>query len=111
MAPAKKDPLDAIRRHAGKKAGVDAGKACTQDSFKVGGKAFLYVGMQGGRCKLMLKLGASMDEAKTLAKKEPDRFEVGKTGFVTVRFPPDDPLPATHWRKWINESYTVASGG
>ncbi|MEQ8330366.1 MAG: hypothetical protein RH859_07905 [Longimicrobiales bacterium] len=51
-----------------------------------------------------------MDQAKALAGERPDRFEVGKTGWVTVRFTAEAPLPESLWRPWLDESYAVTIG-
>ena len=106
---AKKDPTEAIRLAASRYPGVDEGTSCTQASFKAGKKAFLYIGLQGGRHKAMFKLQDSMPEAIKLAKKEPDRFEVGSTAWVTTRFSADDPLPKKLWKKWLDESYALSA--
>ena len=111
MAPAKKDPTEPIRIAAGRFAGVDEGTACTQSSFKSGGKAFLYIGPQGGRYKAMFKLKDSRAEAEKLAKQEPDRFDVGSTAWVTARFSAEEPLPAKIWKKWLAESHALGAGG
>ncbi|MCP3980956.1 MAG: MmcQ/YjbR family DNA-binding protein [bacterium] len=103
-----KDPTAPIRLEAGRFAGVDRGTACTQSSFKVGKKAFLYIGPQGGRFKAMLKLKGSIAEATRLAAKTPDRFEVSSMGWVTARFSEDEPLPKKLWKKWLDESYELA---
>ena len=108
---ASKDPTEPIRLEAGRYSGVDRGTACTQSSFKTGGKAFLYIGMQGGRYKAMFKLKASMDQAVELAKKQPDRFDVGSTSWVTARFSAEEPMPKRLWKKWLDESYALSSGG
>ncbi|MEO0996306.1 MAG: hypothetical protein AAFX58_02200 [Pseudomonadota bacterium] len=50
------DPTEAMRQRASRYPGVDEGTSCTQSSFKTGGKAFLFVGEQGGRYKAMFKL-------------------------------------------------------
>ena len=72
MSASKKDPTDPIRLKASRYPGIDKGTACTQSSFKTGKKAFLYIGMQGGRYKAMFKLQKSMPEAAKLATKESD---------------------------------------
>ena len=78
MPPSKDpDPTAAIREMAAEFPEVDEGTACTQSSFKTGGKAFLFAGMQGGRYKLMFKLDASLAEARALAEKTPQDFQVG----------------------------------
>ena len=75
-----KDPTEPIRKKASQYAGVDEGTACTQSSFKVGKKSFLFIGEQGGRYKAMFKLKASIPEASKLAKKEPGRLPGWKNG-------------------------------
>ena len=112
MKAKKKDPTESIRLKASRYPAVDEGTACTQSSFKTGKRAFLFIGMQGGRYKAMFKLQKSMSEAIKLAEKEPDRFEVGSTAWVTARFTADKPIPKKLWEKWLDESYelSIASG-
>jgi len=105
-----KDPTQPIRLKASKYPGVDEGTACTQSSFKVNKKAFLFIGEQGGRNKAMFKLDQSMPEARKLAEKHPDDYQAGKTGWVTARFSADKPMPKTRWGKWLDESYTISMG-
>ena len=64
--------------------------------------------MQGGRYKAMFKLDASMAEARKLAEKHPDRFDVGSTAWVTARFTADEPMPGPLWKKWLEESYQLS---
>jgi hypothetical protein len=105
----KKDPTEPIRLKASRYPAVDEGTACTQSSFKTGKRAFLFIGMQGGRYKAMFKLQESMSEASKLAEKEPDRFEVGSTAWVTARFTADKPMPKKLWEKWLDESYELSN--
>ncbi len=100
-----KDPTEAIRLKASQYPGVDEGTACTQSSFKAGKKSFFFVGMQGGRHKAMFKLSASLPEARKLAVKDPDRFQVGS--WVTARFTAEKPMPKALWTKWLDESYAL----
>ena len=58
----------------------------------------------------MFKLEHSMSQARKLASKEPDRFEVGSTGWVTTRFTAEKPLPKSIWEKWLQESYDICCG-
>ena len=106
-----KDPTEAMRNQASAYPLVDQGTACTQSSFKAKKKAFLFCGPQGGRFKAMFKLDASMSQAAKLAEAEPDRFEVGNTGWVTARFSADAPMPKKIWSKWLDESYAMATAG
>lgn len=111
MAARAKDPTEIMCKNAATFADVECGTSCTQSSFKVKKKAFFYVGPQGARFKAMFRLDDSMPEARRLAKAEPDRFEVGSTGWVTARFSSDEPMPAKIWRAWLKESYGLAAPG
>lgn len=102
------DPTGPIREKASRYPEVDEGTACTQSSFKTGKKAFLFIGMQGGRYKAMFKLQKSLPEATRLAEKEPDRFQVGSTAWVTARFTAEEPMPKKLWVKWLDESYELS---
>lgn len=108
MAKKEKDPTEAMRLKASRYAGVDEGMACTQSSFKVNKRAFLFVGMQGGRYKAMFKLNESIPEVTKLAGKHPDRYEVGETAWVTARFSAEEPMPKRLWEKWLDESYNLS---
>ena len=104
------DPTQAIRKKASQYAGVDEGTACTQSSFKVGSKSFLFIGEQGGRHKAMFKLKDSISEATKLAIKHRDDYQVGNTAWVTARFSAEQPLPKKLWVKWLEESYKLSVG-
>ena len=110
MATSEKDPTAPIRLKASRYPAVDEGTACTQSSFKTGGKAFLFIGMQGGRYKAMFKLDKSLPEATKLANKDPDDYQVGSTAWVTARFTADKPMPKKIWEKWLDESYNLSTG-
>ncbi|MEZ5979601.1 MAG: hypothetical protein R3F34_15490 [Planctomycetota bacterium] len=88
------DPTDPIRRQAATFAGIDQGTACNQSSFKAKKGAFLFVGpgAKGVGYKAMFKLDASLPEVRKLAAERPERFEAGKTGWVTVRLTAEEPL-------------------
>jgi len=105
----KDDPTDPIRLKAGLYDGVDEGTSCSQSSFKTNGKAFLFIGEQGGRYKAMFKLKDSRNEAKKLAQGEPDNYQIGKAPWVTTRFSADAPMPQKLWEKWLDESYMLTS--
>ena len=107
MAKKTDDPTELIRLMASEFPEVDEGTACTQNSFKTGGKAFLFIGPQGGRYKAMFKLEKSIDQAKELAEKKPDDFQVGSNKWVTARFSIEKPLPIRIWKKWLKESYEL----
>ena len=104
------DPTDTMRLKASQYPDVDEGTACTQTSFKAKGKAFLFIGEQGGRYKAMFKLKDSFPEAQKLAAENPQDFQAGKSPWVTARFSADAPLPKTLWENWLDESYALSVG-
>lgn len=104
------DPTEAMRRKAAAYPDVIEGTSCNQSSFKLGKKAFLYCGPQGGRFKAMFKLGPSRAEAETLQDAHPDRFDVGKTNYITARFSAKEPLSEDIWTRWLDESYAECGG-
>ncbi|MDH3459060.1 MAG: hypothetical protein OER90_19645 [Gemmatimonadota bacterium] len=106
------DPTDAIRRQAVTFPGVAKGTSCTQSAFKAGRGTFLFIGPgpKGQGFKAMFRLKASMPQALKLAAKDPTRFEVGSTGWVTARFTAEEPLPKRIWGKWLSESHDLTYG-
>ena len=110
--PRAKDPTEPIRERAAAFPDVADGTSCNQNSFKVGKASFLFIGpgRKGVGYKAMFRLKKSLPQAKKLAAKDPDRFEVGKTGYVTARFTAEKPLPKSIWEKWLRESYELAVG-
>ncbi len=105
------DPTDAIRTKAAAFPAVAPGTSCNQSAFRVGKRAFLYIGpgAKGRGFKAMFKLDQSMPEAREFAITHPDRFEVGSTGWVTTRFTAEEPLPEAVWENWLEESYELAA--
>ncbi|MEM9532413.1 MAG: MmcQ/YjbR family DNA-binding protein [Pseudomonadota bacterium] len=104
----KNDPTLPLRQRASEYDAVDEGTSCTQSSFKTGGKAFLFVGEQGGRYKAMFKLDKSRAEVQKLSDEHPADYQVGNGVWVTARFSAQKPLPAKRWKKWLDESYALS---
>lgn len=90
--------------------GVDVGESCVNRAYRVGGKAFAYLGDKPDQLRLMVKLGPSLDEAAALAAARPTIFEVGKFGWVTVRLPHADPVAKGLLERWIAESHAGFAG-
>ena len=104
-----RDPTAALRKKAASFPDAIEGASCTQTSFKIGKKAFLYVGEQGGRYKAMFKLADSIAEAERLAAEAPDDYQVGQGGWVTARFSAEAPLSRKLWEPWLKESHALAA--
>lgn len=80
------------------------GTSCVNRAFKVRKKNFAFIGEKDGRLRLMIKLKESLDAAA--AMNDP-RVDVGKIGWVTVLFGPEDALESDLLAGWIRESYCV----
>ena len=108
--PEAKDPTRDLRKAAGALPDVVEAMSCNQASYKTGKKAFLYVGpgTKGVGYKAMFKLEASLEEAESLSKREPERYEPGVGDWVTTRFSAEHPLPKTLWSRWLKESHAAA---
>ncbi len=108
--PRSTDPTLAMRERAQQLPGVTSGVSCNQSSFRVGTTAFFFVGpgVKGIGYKAMFKLEASRAEAEGLAADEPERYEVGGTAWVTVRFTAERPMPKRRWEAWLRESHELS---
>ena len=102
--------LESLRRFALGLPGAEESVACVgtaveKRTVKAGGKAFLFLGPKD----LMLKLGASLAQARKLAHDDPERCKAGAGGWVTIRFESGMPLPAARLRAWVAESHALLS--
>ena len=106
------DATEAICEKAASFPDVAIGTSCNQTSFKLGKSSFLFIGpgAKGQGFKAMFKLSRSMKRARELAEKDPDRFQVGSTDWVTVRFSNEEPLAKSIWQKWLKESFEICLG-
>lgn len=96
-----------IRAHALTFPETAEGASCVNRAFKAGGKNFAFLGEKDDVCSLRLKLGDSIPEVENRAAAEPDRWQVGKGGWVLVTFPPDDGPEIADLRRWITESFRL----
>jgi hypothetical protein len=100
---------DALGKLARRHPDVEEGVACKGTSlesrtYKVKGKAFLFVRPAEAR----LKLDASLSEATKLAEKDPETYSAGSKGWVAFKLaaaPPKERL-----ERWIAESYALFAG-
>lgn len=78
------------------------GTSCVNRAFRVGKKAFFYLGEKPDHIRLMVKLGPSLEAAA--AMNDP-RVSVGKHGWTTIRMPNDELFGLDQLNSWISESY------
>ncbi len=81
-------------------------------AIKVRGKAFLFMSVTETELSLTMKLPHSRDGALTLPFAEPTGYGLGKSGWVTARFPvggaateSNTEIPVEILEDWIDESY------
>lgn len=83
-----------------------------QSVAKVNKKVFVFFdGDQRPETGLSLgvKLPVSGEDVLNLPFAEPMGYGLGKSGWVTARFQPDDTLPLDMLRGWIEESYRAVA--
>lgn len=97
----------ALREYALTFPECNEGSSCVNRAFKARTKNFLFVGEKDdGTCKVMLKLGPSLESATKLAEDDP-RIEVGNTGWVTIRFEESNPPDVVELQEWVEESFRL----
>lgn len=75
-------------------------------ALKVRRKVFLFLGgSESGGLSLSVKLTASHTSALDRAFASPTGYGLGKHGWVSAQFEPDDVVPLDLLRTWIDESY------
>ena len=90
-------------KHPGAEAGIACpGTAMERHTVKANKKAFVFFGSGDA----LVKLAASIPEAKKLARSEPERYRVGANNWVKVTFADGKP-PLVVLKKWIAESYAL----
>ena len=78
-------------------------------AFKVKEKAFLFMASEKGELSLSVKLPQSGLLALSLPFAEPTGYGLGKSGWVTARFPASGRPPLPVLAEWVLESYrTIA---
>lgn len=78
-------------------------------AFKVRGKVFLFLHGERGTLGLTFKLPHSSADALRLPFAEPTGYGLGKHGWVTARFGPNDKVPVAMLREWLDESYRAVA--
>ncbi len=78
-----------------------AGTALESKTYKVGGKAFLFVSAKVAR----LKLAQSVDEARAFAREPNSAIDVGAGGWTAIRWTDGDVPADAVLRRWVTESH------
>jgi predicted DNA-binding protein (MmcQ/YjbR family) len=76
---------------------------------KVRGKIFVFLNQGETGIAITLKLRTSHGEAMTLPFVRPTGYNLGRAGWVTARFAPDEPLPVGMLTAWLDESYRLVA--
>lgn len=78
-------------------------------ALKVRGKAFAWLSEEDGKLGITVKLPVSRDFAEVFDFAEPAGHGLGRSGWITARFPPEEAPDLDLLKRWIAESYrTVA---
>jgi predicted DNA-binding protein (MmcQ/YjbR family) len=74
-------------------------------ALKVKGKTFVFLAADDSTFSLSVKLPCSRDVALRLPFATPTEYGLGRSGWVTARFPRNAKLPIAILKLWIEESY------
>lgn len=78
-------------------------------TIKVRGKIFVFLGQGDETLNLTVKLPRSAEAALGLPFTSPTRYRLGRSGWVTARFPNNAEIPLDMFRDWIDESYRAVA--
>ena len=77
--------------------------------IKVRGKIFVFLNRGETGIAVTLKLRASHGEAMSMPFVRPTGYNLGRAGWVTARFAPDEPVPEGMLTAWMDESYRLVA--
>ncbi len=99
----------ALRRYALAFPGTHEDHPWGERVAKVGKKVFVFFGSGEGGLSLSVKLPESNGVALMLPFTAPTNYGLGKSGWVTASFEPDDHPSVDMLREWIEESYRAVA--
>jgi predicted DNA-binding protein (MmcQ/YjbR family) len=76
-------------------------------AFKVRGKTFLFLVAEGEHLSVSVKLPVSGALALELPFAEPTGYGLGKSGWISARFPSGKPIPLDMIEEWLHESFAA----
>ncbi len=80
-----------------------------QRALKVRGKVFVFLGASEAGFSFTVKLPTSKGEALEIPGAAPTGYGLGKSGWVSMRFPPEVEPPMDQLRAWMAESYRAVA--
>jgi len=78
-------------------------------TIKVRGKIFAFLAQGDDTLNLTVKLPQTADAALGLPFTSPTRYRLGRSGWVSARFPKNSEIPLDMFRDWIDESYRAVA--
>ncbi len=78
-------------------------------AVKVRRKVFLFMSTDDDGLSVTVKLPTSHKDALQLPFAKPTGYGLGKSGWVTARFGPQEKPPLDVLRRWIEESYEAVA--
>lgn len=78
-------------------------------AFKVREKVFLFLSQGEERLSLSMKLPKSRDFALLMPFARPTGYGLGKSGWVTALFGPEDAIPLPMLLDWMEESFCAVA--
>lgn len=78
-------------------------------ALKVRGKTFAWLDCSDGSLSLTVKLPVSRDFALVFDFAEPAGYGLGRSGWISCRFAPDEAADLELLERWIAESYRAVA--
>lgn len=97
--------LQQIRRHALSFPESHEDHPWEHSAFKVKGKTFVFAAADSEGLGISVKLEESHAHALRHPFASPTRYGLGKHGWVSARFEPDQAVPLDLLKRWIEESF------
>ncbi len=78
-------------------------------ALKVRGKTFVWLDKTDGALSMTVKLPVSRDFALVFDFAEPAGYGLGRSGWISCRFAPDEAADLDLLKRWIAESYRAVA--
>ena len=78
-------------------------------AIKVRGKVFIFMSNHEPGLSISVKLPTSFLDALELPNVKPTGYGLGKSGWVSARFPSEEEVPVALVQRWIDESYRAVA--